>query len=179
MNDSKNRKKIDNQSWYRDRILKQGIIIQDSLAILLTIISILKKEPTAYILIIATLSLIIIQLILYIITKIFEKSERKIQMNTENTLNKSNIKQLKAYTTKSGTTIYAKSVYKKAPKAGYYALIRRDADRVSLPMKEINQPLGISHILLVPTHKQSQIYRDAAEKTLEKSVIAFAEKNGL
>lgn len=172
-------KKIDNQPWYRDRILKRGIIIQDSLAILLTIISILKKEPTAYILIITTLSLIIIQLMLYIITKIFEKSERKIQMNTENTLNKPNIKQLKAYTTKNGTTIYAKSVYKKAPKAGYYALIRRDADRVSLPMKEINQPLGMSHILLVPTHKQSQIYRDAAEKTLEKSVIAFAEKNGL
>lgn len=100
-------------------------------------------------------------------------------MNTENTLNKSNIKQLKAYTTKNGTTIYAKSVYKKSPKAGYYALIRRDADRVSLPMKEINQPLGMSHILLVSTHKQSQIYRDVAEKTLEKSVIAFAEKNGL
>lgn len=172
-------KKIDNQPWYRDRILKRGIIIQDSLAILLTIISILKKEPTAYILIIATLALISIHLCLYIITKIFEKSERKIQMNTENTLNKSNIKQLKAYTTKNGTTIYAKSVYKKSPKAGYYALIRRDADRVSLPMKEINQPLGMSHILLVPTHKQSQIYRDAAEKTLEKSVIAFAEKNGL
>lgn len=179
MNDSKNRKKVNNQPWYRDRILKRGIIIQDSLAILLTIISILKKEPTAYTLIIATLALINIHLSLYIITKIFEKSERKIQMNTENTLNKSNIKQLKAYTTKNGTTIYAKSVYKKSPKAGYYALIRRDADRVSLPMKEINQPLGMSHILLVSTHKQSQIYRDVAEKTLEKSVIAFAEKNGL
>ena len=172
-------KKVNSQPWYRDRILKIGIIIQDSLAILLTIISILKKEPTAYLLIIATISIILIQFMIYIITKIFEKSERKKKMNTEKTLDKSKIKQLKAYTTKNGTTIYAKSVYKKSPKAGYYALIRRDPNRISLPMKEINQPLGMSHILLVPTHKQLQTYRDAAEKMLEKSVIAFAEKNGL
>lgn len=112
-------KKVNNQPWYRNRILKRGIIIQDSLAILLTIISILKKEPTAYLLIMATLSLIIIQFIIYIITKIFEKSERKIQMHTEKTLDKSKVKQLKAYTTKNGTTVYAKSVYKKFPKAGY------------------------------------------------------------
>lgn len=172
-------KKVNSQPWYQDRILKIGMIIQDSLATLLTIISILKKEPTAYILIIATISLILIQLILYTVTKIFEKSERKKKMNTEKTLDKSKVKQLKAYTTQNGTTVYAKSVYKKSPKAGYYALIRRDPNRVSLPIKEINQPLGMSHILLVPTHKQLQTYRDAAEKMLEKSVIAFAEKSGL
>ena len=79
-------KKVNSQPWYCDRILKRGMIIQDSLAILLTIISILKKEPTAYLLIIATITIILIQFMIYIITKIFEKSERKKKMNTEKTL---------------------------------------------------------------------------------------------
>lgn len=165
-----------------DRIFLTIIIIYDFFSLLLTIIAFAQQEfkATCWMLV-SSMLFIILQ------RKMLQKTKKKEvkQMNTtilkyqKRLTQNPDVTKLKKFTTTNGTDLFAKTIYKKEPVPGYYAIIRRDPNRTSVPVKQLNSPLGMEKFLVLATTRQSTPSRNIAEEKLANLVFEKAKHYGL
>lgn len=173
---------------YRDKVFVSIILVQNLLAIFLILFAFIgKQRENIYDMI--GISLLIFSVECGVIAYSKHEHNKKIKKKEGNAnMNQTILKyqkrltpnpdvtKLKPFTTKDGTVLYAKTIYKKQPVAGYYAIIRRDPNRTSVPIKDLSSPLGMKKILVLATAKQSTPLRNKAEEKLASTVFREAKE---
>ena len=175
---------------YQDKVFVSIILVQNLLAIFLILLAFINKQrENIYDMIGINLIVFSVECGVMVYSKYEHNKTKKkeVKPNMNQTILKyqkrltpnPDVTKLKPFTTKDGTVLYAKTIYKKQPVAGYYAIIRRDPNRTNVPIKDLSSPLGMKKILVLATAKQSTPLRNKAEEKLAPTVFQAAKDANL